>query len=556
MSPGNRGAVGGDGSSDEAADPARPPGRRRAAQLRLQRELTERLRAEAALRHSEERFRRITETITDYVFTVTVDSGNPVRTVHGPGCVAVTGYTAEEFAHDPGLWLRMVVPEDRAAVQEQARQVLTEGHAGSLDHRIALKDGAVRWVRNTPVPQFDDGGTLIAYDGLIQDITERRLLEEQLRQAQKMEAIGQLAGGIAHDFNNLLTAIRGFTEQLDESIPAGNPGRAVLAEIERAADRAAELTRQLLAFSRRQAVNLVPIDLHAVVTETVPLLRRLIGEDVDVRVKAGPKLPRVLADHAQLGQVLLNLAANARDAMPDGGTLGIELEAVETDADFVRTHEGSESGPHVMLAVSDTGVGMAEETQAHLFEPFYTTKELGKGTGLGLASVYGIVKQARGSIYVESQPGRGSTFRIYLPAAAEVDIVSPVTSVAPAEHTSGQDTVLLVEDEPDVRAFARRVLERHGHRVIACANPAEALELVRSDPKAFDLLVTDVLMPHMSGPTLADHVLALRPNVPVLFMSGHTPGQFQGRLLAKPFTGTELLAAVHELLDGAGGSRG
>jgi len=362
-----------------------------------------------------------------------------------------------------------------------------------------------------------------------------------------MEAIGRLAGGVAHDFNNLLTAIRGFAELHLAEHPPGDPGRADVLEIMRAAERAAELTHGLLAFSRRAEVHPAPLDLVAVARDAAVLLRRLVGDNIIVRIDASPNVPPVLADRAQIDQVLLNLAANARDAMPAGGTLVIAVSHVTISRPFVTAHPGARTGRHVLLEVSDTGVGMDETTQAHLFEPFFTTKPSGEGTGLGLASVYGIVKQAGGYIGVETRPVGGSVFRIYLPAiegAAPEALGEPAVDRA---HGGGSETILLVEDETGVRLFAERVLQEHGYRVRAFADPGVALDAVIGDPGAFDALVTDVVMPTMSGPMLAERIAALRPGLPILFMSGYETAALPAGStppLAKPFGAYDLADAV------------
>jgi CheY-like chemotaxis protein len=372
-----------------------------------------------------------------------------------------------------------------------------------------------------------------------------------------MEGIGRLAGGIAHDFNNLLTAILGHAEMARTDVAPGDPALGNIAEITRAAQRAADLTRQLLAFARRQIIEPRIVDLNGLVLNVDRMLRRLLGEDVELVTVADPKLWRVRIDPGQFEQVLVNLAVNARDAMPEGGRLLIETGNVELDPDFARQHATVQPGPHVLLAVTDTGVGMDPEVLAHIFEPFFTTKEVGKGTGLRLATCYGIVKQNRGSIWVYSERSRGTTFKIYLPRADAA--VEPREAPEPrqADALSGSETVLLVEDESVVRALAADALRRHGFQVLTASTGTEALELAGQTLRPFDVLVTDVVMPQMGGQQLAEHLLAQTPALKVLFISGYTdsvltrdgvlkPGM---TLLQKPFTPGQLVQRVRDLID-------
>jgi signal transduction histidine kinase/CheY-like chemotaxis protein len=378
----------------------------------------------------------------------------------------------------------------------------------------------------------------------------------QLEQAQKMDAIGRLAGGVAHDFNNLLTVILGRTDILLHPLKPEDPMRRGIELIQRTAGRAADLTRQLLAFSRKQVLEAVVVDLNAVTAEMKDLLGRLIGEDIALVTAPTTGLGHVKADRGQIEQVLMNLAVNARDAMPQGGHLIVETANVDLDGDFVRRHVGARPGPHVMLAVSDSGVGIPREVQPHIFEPFFTTKEQGRGTGLGLATVYGIVKQSGGYITVDSESGRGTTFRIYLP---RVDAAAPAAdrSARPTAAAGGTETILLVEDEEGVRELARDILRSSGYTVIEARNGAEALLLCERHQGPLDLLLTDVVMPRMSGRELAERLAALRPDLIVLYMSGYTDDAVirHGVLgagtafLQKPFTPGALVGRVRETLD-------
>ena len=391
-----------------------------------------------------------------------------------------------------------------------------------------------------------------------QDAIERTLLEEQLRQAQKMEAVGRLAGGIAHDFNNLLTAILGYSELMEDQLPDDKDLRSSLHEIHRAGERAAALTRQLLAFSRKQVMRPRTLDLNAVVPEMEKLLQRLIGEDVTLTTLLGRDLDCVNADPGQLEQVIMNLAVNARDAMPEGGTLTITTENAILDAGFVAAHPGARAGEYAVLTVSDSGTGMSEEVRRHLFEPFFTTKEQGKGTGLGLATAYGIVKQSDGYISVESEPGRGSSFRLYFPRVAGVP-ESATTGARLAVTSDGIETILLVEDEVGVRRLSRTILETQGYTVLEAASGEEALAVARAHRGEIHLVATDVVMPGMSGRMLWDRLLPLRPNARVLFISGYTDdavvrhGVHESGIafLEKPFTPHTLAEKVREALDAA-----
>jgi PAS domain S-box-containing protein len=510
----------------------------------------------AALAESEERYRRITETITDYVVHVDLSDGNVTGTRHGPGCVAVTGYSSEDFAADSGLWLDMVLLEDREVVLEQAREVESNRRMRAIEHRIVRKDGAVRWVRSTPVPQCAPDGSLIGYDGLIQDVTERRALQEQLSQAQKLQSIGRLAGGVAHDFNNLLTAILGNAELAMLDLEPDHAARPSIEEITKAAEAAARLTRQLLSFARRQMIEPVPLDLSAVVRSSLEMLGRLLGEDIQIITVLDDHLGIVEADPGQIQQVLVNLTVNARDAMPEGGHLVVETANVVIGEEYVSTRPEIAPGNYVTLSVTDTGAGMSEEVLSHLFEPFFTTKPQGSGTGLGLATCHGIVKQSGGHIWIHSEVGLGTTVTILLPQRATRSGGAGETS-APQPPARGTETVLVVEDEPSVRRLAVLGLRSHGYLVLEAANAAEALRVAATE-HGIALVVSDVIMPGMRGPELASRLGKVRPKAKVLLTSGHAdaPEAFRddaGRaipFLSKPFTPDRLARKVRAVLDG------
>jgi len=429
-----------------------------------------------------------------------------------------------------------------------------------LETTAARRDGRVFPVEiaiaRVPVP----GPPM--FTAYARDLSERRAAElalreseDQLRQAQKMEAVGRLAGGIAHDFNNLLTAITGYGEMMLADLREKGPFRAHLREVLKASQRASSLTRQLLAFSRRQILEPKVLDLNSVVAGMFPMLRRLINEDIDLVDRLDGRLPTVKADPGQIEQVIMNLTVNARDAMPHGGTLLLETRSIELDDAYARQHVPLEPGSYAMLAVSDTGSGMSDETMARVFEPFFTTKMHGKGTGLGLATVYGIVKQSGGYIWVYSEEGRGTTFKVYFPRIEEAVAVTGQPAMAP-DSLHGSETILLVEDEDLVRALAREVLETHGYTVLDAHIGPEALKIVERHPGSIHMLLTDVVMPQMSGRELAQRVEALRPDVRVLYMSGYTADVIahEGVLeegtayLEKPFTLRALARKVREVL--------
>src|SRR5437762_436126 len=514
------------------------------------RDITERLRAEQALRNSEQSYRSLVDGVRDVIFALS--PGGEVTSLN-PAFEEMTGFPPAEWVGRP--FEAFVHPDDVPLALDLFGRVLQGEPRPTIQFRILTRAGTYRVAEFSATAQLRDG-RLTGILGIGRDVTERLGLEQQLRQAQKMEAVGRLAGGIAHDFNNILTAITGHADLLLEDLGHHDPRRADVDEIRRSADRAAGLTRQLLAFSRQQVLQPKVVDLNALVLDMDKLLRRLIGEDVELATVLDPTLGHVTADPGQLEQVIVNLAVNARDAMPQGGKLTLETRNIDLDASYTLEHSLVKPGPYVQLTVSDSGIGMDEETQAHAFEPFFTTKPRGQGTGLGLAMVYGTVKQSGGFIWVYSEPGRGATFRFYLP---RVD--APVESAAPPAPVErpprGSETVLLAEDEPAVRAIARQALERQGYTVLAAPSGADALALAAQHGATIHLLLTDVVMPGMSGRDLADRLTAQRPSIRVLYISGYTDnaivrhGMLEPGLayLQKPFRPDALVRKVREVLD-------
>jgi PAS domain S-box-containing protein len=428
-----------------------------------------------------------------------------------------------------------------------------------IEEEFVHADGAIGYFELTiqPVPE---GLVVLSVDATYRRRAELRRdsLEEQLRQSQKMEAVGRLAGGVAHDFNNLLSVISGYGEDMLKELEPSHPMRDDLDEICKASTRAADLTKQLLMFSRQQVLEPKVTDLNEVVSGLSRMLQRVLGESTELSLILEPELGRIRADRGNLEQVCMNLAVNARDAMPDGGKLTIETTNVDLDETFVREHLGTAPGPYVVMAVSDTGVGMDRATQSRIFEPFFTTKDPGKGTGLGLSTVFGIVQQSGGGIWVYSELGRGTTFKLYLPRVdGEVEPQRP--SIVPTE-LRGSETILLVEDEPQVRAVARRILERNGYHVLAPESVEDAERLSSEHPRGIDLLVTDVVMPRISGVELAKRLLRRRPQLRVLFVSGYSDGgigahgvlEHGAAFLQKPFTSDLLARKVRSVLDGTG----
>jgi PAS domain S-box-containing protein len=514
------------------------------------REITERLRAEERLRHQEMLLREAGEIahIGAWEFDPATGAGN------------WTEETARIHDMDPdsridaARGLEFYAPESRARLEAALRDALERGTPYDLELDLISAKGIRKRVRTVCFPVVEQG-RVVRMRGSFQDVSDRARLEAQLRQAAKLEAIGRLAGGVAHDFNNLLTVVAGNSEMLSRVETLAEPERQLVAEIQAAVDRAARLTGQLLAFSRSQALSPRVLDLNAEVERVESLLRRLIGEDLELGTVLDPHAGSVRVDPSQLEQVIVNLAVNARDAMPAGGRLTLGTHAVELDDAYCRIHPEAEPGRYAMLAVTDTGTGMPPEIATRIFEPFFTTKGAGKGTGLGLPTVFGIVKQSGGHVEVYTELGSGTCFKVYLPRVDERPEEPARPEPVPAVR--GIETVLLVEDEPAVRNIARIALERHGYRVIEAASGAEALELVAGGLVP-DVVVSDYVMPRMSGRELAERLRESRPSLPFLFISGYVDDTLEREGLAlsereflrKPFSLKDLARAVRRLLDG------
>jgi PAS domain S-box-containing protein len=533
--------------------------------------------AETALRASEARFTRLsTSGIVGIVFADL--DGNVFEA--NDAYLGMLGYSREDMVAGRLNWRKLVPPEWISVTEQRAEEIRRAGAAPPLEHELFRKDGTRVLVLHGAA-LLDDPKVV----GFVVDMTRQRRAEEaealraeeakrehagreraeaalrrseeQLRHAQKMEAVGRLAGGVAHDFNNVLSIILSYAEMLLEGFRPGDPVHGDLDEIRNAALRASGLTRQLLLFSRQQATVPRVLDLNEVLTNTEKMLKRILGEDVELALVLGSALGRVRIDPGHIEQVVMNLAVNARDAMPTGGKLTIETANVVLDDSYVREHLPARSGRFVMLAVSDTGVGMDRPTQARIFEPFFTTKPKGQGTGLGLSTVFGIVEQSGGTLWVYSELGRGTTFKVYLPFVdAEVEAVP---TLHPPATLEGDETILLVEDQDQVRAVADSALRRYGYNVLVAQSAGDALLLCENHPGPIDILVTDVVMPQMSGPELAKRVAATRPAMKILCMSGYTDDSIVRHAalepgipyLQKPFTPQSLATKVREILDGA-----
>jgi len=518
------------------------------------RDITRRLAAERARTETEIKYRALIEQVAAVSYIAELG-------VHGvwlyvsPQVETIFGYTPNEWLSQSDQWTRFIPAEDHPIIHA-AEEACVSARRFQAEYRITRKDGQIIWVSDTAVvvPGSDNHPLM---EGIIVDITERKALENQLQQARRMEAVGRLAGGIAHDFNNLLTIIEGYVEMATNRSAAQPELRSDLQHIGDASERAGTLVRQLLAFSRKQVLKPKILDLNSIVLNLDKLLRRLLAETVEMKTIAGKDVGAVKADPSQIEQVIMNLVVNARDAMPNGGRILIETSNVELDDTYAQDHATVRPGRYVMLAVTDTGIGMTSDTVAHIFEPFYTTKESGRGTGLGLSTVYGIVKQSGGYIWVYSEPEKGTTFKVYLPRVEErVEVSSTEQIPAPAAR-DGKETILLVEDEPAVRELTRMVLSKRGYSVLEALNPADAERLAGSHGTEIHLLLTDVVMPGMSGHELAKRLTARHRNLRVLYMSGYThnviaeDGTLEEGLsfLQKPFTPQVLAQKVRETLD-------
>ena len=516
----------------------------------LEREATERKRAEVELRHSEARYRILVEGARDCVFTLSADG--VIESVN-PAFERGLGWTREEWLGRP--YAPLVHPDDLG----RAREKLTRAAAGEtqppVEFRVVTKSGEYVLWEVVVSPNVAGGPGYVL--GVGRDVTERRRLEDQFRQAQKMEAVGRLAGGVAHDFNNLLTVIMGYTQLLAARTQPGDPVLRDAEEILQAATRAAMLTRQLLTFSRREIVQPRVLDLNALVADLGKMLRRLVGEDIEMVIAPKASRPAVKADPGQLEQVVMNLVVNARDAMPGGGRITIETSTVEVDEGYAAENLGIRPGPYVLLAVSDTGTGMDEATKARIFEPFFTTKEVGKGTGLGLSTVYGIVQQGGGAIHVYSDIGLGTTFKIYLPCA-EGPLDAARAGDTLEEVPRGSETILIVEDQDAVAAVMRAALEACGYRILEARHGLDAARTCEEFAEPIHLLITDVVLPMMGGPELVQRVRTIRPQMRVLYVSGYTElafasheasGETTTSFLQKPFMPGALVRKVRAVLD-------
>ena len=495
------------------------------------------------VRAAEQRYRRLAENAPDIVFRYELSPQRRFAYV-SPVIAAVTGYSPEEYYADPDLGFKIVLPDDRHLLESALRG--DAGQGGTATMRWTHKNGNLVWIEQRSAVVRDHNNQAVAVEGIARDISERRQLEDQLRHSQKMDAIGRLTAGVAHDFNNLLTVINGYSDLSLREIPAGSPVRRKIDEVKKAGDQAAALTRQLLAFGRKQVSQPKLVDVNAAVTSNLGILRRVIGEDIQLVTVLDPALRTVKCDEGQIEQVLLNLAVNARDAMSRGGKLTIQTANAGA----------SEAGAgQIMLSVGDTGCGMEAATQLRVFEPFFTTKESGRGTGLGLSIVSSIVKQNGGKIDLDSQPGEGTTFRIYLPSAEAAPVIPAARPVNVLRV--GSETILVVEDDGAVRDFVCTILEDAGYRVVTARHGHHALEICQQQKTPFALVVTDLVMPHMNGPVFVEKLRCLTPEVKVLYTSGYADDAVarhgdldpDAPFIRKPFSSDLLLQTVREALD-------
>jgi len=513
-----------------------------------------------AMRQAEDALRKERDAAQRYldvagVLFVVLDRDRKVTLINRKGCEILEHPWQEILNKD---WFdHFVPPNRRTAAREDYETLLLRGagHQERFEEPVLARSGRERIILWHLIVLTDERGELAGTLWSGEDITERKQLENQLRHANKLEAIGQLAGGVAHDFNNLLSAILGYGGMLHMSMAEDDPLRHDVDQILAAAERAAYVTKSLLAFSRKQIINPKPQDINEIIRRGEKLLRRLIGEDIEIRTRLASEGVTVYADAVQIEQVLMNLATNARDAMPGGGVLTLKTGRIAANADFARVHELKRPGTYAVITVSDTGVGMDAATLEKVFEPFFTTKEVGKGTGLGLANVYGTIRQHNGSIQVTSEPGRGTTFRIYLPAVQTA--ADDMQSSAAAEPPRGAETVLVAEDDSTVRSMTRLILQKFGYTVIEAVDGEDAVRSFRQSRGAVDLVILDVMMPKKTGKAAYDEIVKLRPHVKALFTSGHTAEVIHAKglldertpYLTKPATPAELLKKVREVLD-------
>jgi len=519
------------------------------------RDISDRLNAEHARAEAEIKYRTLIEQVAAISYIAEIGVEGQWLYV-SPQVETMLGYSPEEWLAESRNWACHVPPEDLPIVSS-AEDRSARGEPFQAEYRLKRKDGEVIWVSDSAVVVHGSDSHPVM-EGLIVDITDRKMLEDQLQQARKMEAVGRLAGGVAHDFNNLLTIIKGYVEMALHRCLDRPELHSDIRRIEEAADRAVTLVRQLLAFSRKQVLRPKILDLNTIVMNLDQLLRRLMSENIEMKTFVSRDVGAIKADPGQIEQVIMNLVVNARDALPNGGRILIETSNVDLDSAYTKDHAVVIPGPYVLLAVSDTGVGMTSDTVGHIFEPFYTTKESGRGTGLGLSTVYGIVKQSGGYIWVYSELGKGTTFKVYLPRVTDAIPVSVAPATVPSSTTrKGKETILLVEDEPDLRELTQMVLSERGYTVIGAPSPAEAERLAGNNGAEIHLLLTDVVMPGISGRELAKRLTGRFPNLRVMYMSGYTynviaeDGTLEEGMsfLQKPFTPQALAEKVREALD-------
>ncbi len=518
-------------------------------------DITERVSEQRARAETEIKYRTLIEQVAAISYIAELGTRGQWLYV-SPQIETILGYTTDEWLSTSRDWLRHIPTEDHPIVIA-AEERSARGEPFQAEYRLMHKDGETIWVSDSAVVVRGSDSHPVM-EGIIVDITDRKMLEDQLQQARKMEAVGRLAGGVAHDFNNLLTIIKGYVEMAQQRSLDRPELHGDIRRIEEAADRAVTLVRQLLAFSRKQVLRPKILDLNTIVVNLDPLLRRLMSENIEMKTLVSGEVGAIKADPGQIEQVIMNLVVNARDALPSGGRILIETSNVGLDSTYTRDHAVVVPGPYVLLAVTDTGVGMTPDTVGHIFEPFYTTKESGRGTGLGLSTAYGIVKQSGGYIWVYSELGKGTTFKVYLPRVTDAipAAATPVTTTSSATR-KGHETILLVEDEPDLRELTQMVLSERGYTVIGAPSPAEAERLAGNNGAEIHLLLTDVVMPGISGRELAKRLTGRFPNLRVMYMSGYTynviaqDGTLEEGIsfLQKPFTPQTLKEKVREALD-------